>query len=127
MKIAILLPYKENYVKRYSGAVSIFVSNILESSIFKKNITIYGNTEYKNLLSKNYINLPFYKGILTSNNSSYVKKFIEYNLNKIPDLIEIHNRPFYINKILNKINTKIILFFHNDPLNLKGQKLFKKD
>ena len=67
MKIAILLPYKENYVKKYSGAVSIFVSNILESSFFKKNITIYGNTEYKNFLSKNYINLKFDKGILKSN------------------------------------------------------------
>ena len=111
MKIAILLPYKENYVKKYSGAVSIFVSNILNSSIFKKNITIYGNTEYKDLLSKNYINLPVNKVILTSNNSSYVKKFIEFNLNNIPDLIEIHNRPFYINKILNKINTKIFYFF----------------
>ena len=122
MKIAILLPYKENYVKKYSGAVSIFVSNILESSFFKKNITIYGNTEYKNFLSKNYINLKFDKGILKSNNSSYVNKFIEYNLNENLDLIEIHNRPFYIDKIFDKIKTKIILYIHNDPLNLKGSK-----
>ena len=28
MKISILLPYKENYFKRYAGAVSIFVNGV---------------------------------------------------------------------------------------------------
>ena len=56
MKISILLPYKENYSKDYAGAVSIFVSGINRYSKYRNNIKVYGNTDYANLLSKNYIN-----------------------------------------------------------------------
>ena len=42
MKIAILLPLKENYSIVGAGAVSILVSTHLSKSIFKKNIKIYG-------------------------------------------------------------------------------------
>ena len=39
MKISILLPYKENFSPKYAGAVSLFVSQTVESSKFKKDIT----------------------------------------------------------------------------------------
>ena len=45
MKISILLPYKENYTPKYSGAVSIHVSNLYKTSKFKNNTFIYGNTK----------------------------------------------------------------------------------
>ena len=35
MKIAILLPYKEDYTPKYSGAVSIHVSNLIKYSKYK--------------------------------------------------------------------------------------------
>ena len=54
MKIATLLPYKENYSPNLSGAVSIHVSNLYKYSIFKKQITIWGNTSSKKYLSTNY-------------------------------------------------------------------------
>ena len=63
MKISILLPYKENYSKDYAGAVSIFINGVNKHSKFKNNIKIYGNTDYSNILSKNYINLPFKKKV----------------------------------------------------------------
>ena len=56
MKISILLPYKENFSKLYSGAVSIFVNDISRESKFKNSTKIYGNTIYKNYLSKNSFN-----------------------------------------------------------------------
>ena len=59
MKISILLPYKENYSKEYAGAVSIFIKGVNKYSKFKNNINVYGNTNYPNLLSKNYINLLY--------------------------------------------------------------------
>ena len=59
MKISILLPYKENFSKEYAGAVSIFVNGVNKYSKFKHNIKIYGNTNYSNILSNKYINLPF--------------------------------------------------------------------
>ena len=61
MKISILLPYKENYSKNYAGAVSIFVNEINKTSKYKLSTQIYGNTNFRNYLSENYINIPFKK------------------------------------------------------------------
>ena len=80
MKISILLPYKEDYSKDYAGAVSIFINGVNNYSKFKSSSKIYGNTIYKNLLSKNYVNIPFEKKFLQSSSKIYVKNFI--NLEK---------------------------------------------
>jgi hypothetical protein len=37
MKIAILLPYKENFSSEYAGAVSLFVNDIVKESIYNRN------------------------------------------------------------------------------------------
>ena len=50
MKISILLPYKENFSPTYPGAVSLFVYETSRVSKYRKNIIVYGNTDYKNLL-----------------------------------------------------------------------------
>ena len=42
------------------------------------------------------------------------------------DLIEIHNRPLYLNKIISKINCKFVFHFHNDPLSMTGSKLISE-
>ena len=52
MKISILLPYKENFSPDYAGAVSIFINSVSKLSKFKKNITVYGNTDYKKIFPK---------------------------------------------------------------------------
>ena len=43
MKIAILLPYKENFSPEYPGAVSLFVYETSKTSKFKKDIVVFGN------------------------------------------------------------------------------------
>jgi len=122
MKISILLPYKENYSPEYAGAVSIFVCSTNKLSKFRKDITIYGNTDFKNKLSKNYINIPLNKSFLfKSQSKEYVNKFVRLNSDKKVDLIEIHNRPNYIS-LMSKINSKFVLYFHNDPLSMVGSK-----
>ena len=63
MTISILLPYKENYSPQHAGAVSLFVNDITRVSDYKNDIIIYGNTESKKSLSKNYINLELNKKI----------------------------------------------------------------
>ena len=63
MKISILLPYKENFSPNYAGAVSLFVNDITENSIYKKTTNIFGNTIYKKFLSDKYINLTIKKKI----------------------------------------------------------------
>ena len=47
MKIAILLPYKENFSSEYPGAVSLFVNDTSRISKYKKNIIVFGNTSFK--------------------------------------------------------------------------------
>ena len=58
MKISILLPYKENFSPIYPGAVSLFVKDTVEISKFKKNIIVYGNTNYKKKFKIKYYNIP---------------------------------------------------------------------
>ena len=119
MKIAILLPYKENYSELNAGAVSIFVNDTIKLSKYKKDIKVYGSTDSKKVL-KQYINIKFKKKFYKSSSNEYLRCF----LNKIKDIkidiLEIHNRPHYFNFIKPDSNYKKILFFHNDPLNMHG-------
>ena len=119
MKIAILLPYKENYSKNNTGAVSIFVNDVNKLSYFKNNINIYGSTNFKPL-SLNYKNLNFKKKFFQSSSKIYIKDFLNSISNQKVDILEIHNRPHYLNLINNLKQTKKILFFHNNPLEMQG-------
>ena len=122
MKISILLPYKENYSPTYPGAVSLFVHATSKISIYKKDIVIFGSTNLVKKLSKNYVNIPLKRQLFKSQSKDYVNKFVLLNNEKKPDIVEIHNRPNYV-KFVKKLNTKIILYFHNDPISMIGSKL----
>ena len=119
MKISILLPYKENFAKEYSGAVSIFINGVNKFSKYKSSILVYGNTNYKNILSENYINIPFEKKFFQSSSKTYVNNFISLERKRKSDIIEIHNRPSYLKYFL-YFKKKIVLYFHNDPLSMNG-------
>ena len=122
MNISILLPYKENYSPEYPGAVSLFVHATTKLSNYKKNIFVYGNTDLKEKLSDKYINIPLDKtNLFKSQSKEYVSKFIKLHLDKRADIVEIHNRPNYVN-LIKKIDTKIVLYFHNDPISMVGSK-----
>ncbi len=119
MKISILLPYKENFSPKYPGAVSLFLKDTIPLSKFKKEILVYGNTNFKTRLLKNYKNLEFKRYFFKSSSNSYLKKFIEDENIIKSQLVEIHNRPNYVNTIYKK-NKNIVLYFHNDPLKMKN-------
>ena len=118
MKIAVLLPYKENYSKKSAGAVSIFVNDTNNLSKFKKDISVFGFTEDKSNFN-NYKNIILKKKLFQSTSTQYLKNFIKLIENETIDILEIHNRPHYIT-FLNKVFSKKILFFHNDPLKMQG-------
>ena len=123
MKISILLPYKENFSPEYPGAVSLFVYETTRISKFKKNIIVFGNTDYKKRFPIKYINIETKKNILSSQTKDYVKKFINLEKNNESSIIEIHNRPTYARILSSKFKKKIIsLYFHNDPLSMEGSK-----
>ena len=126
MKISILLPYKENYTFGQAGAVSLFVNDITKQSIFKDSTFIFGNTNSKKKLSKNYINLDLKKKLFHSTSKIYIDTFLDYHKKISVDLVEVHNRPNYINLIKKNFKNKLILYFHNDPLTMNGSKSTKQ-
>ena len=121
MNIAILLPYKENFSRNSAGAVSIFVNDTNQLSIFKKNIKVYGSTKDRITL-KNYTNINLKKNFFYSTTAQYIKKFIKLTKNEKVDILEVHNRPNYIDYLDNIFKCKKILYFHNDPQDMQGSK-----
>ena len=121
MNIAILLPYKENFSRKSAGAVSIFVNDTNQLSISKKNIKVYGSTKDRITL-KNYTNINLKKNFFYSTTAQYIKKFIKLTKDKKVDILEVHNRPNYINYLDNIFKCKKILYFHNDPQDMQGSK-----
>ena len=123
MKIAILLPYKENFSPEYPGAVSLFVYETSKTSKFKKNITVFGNTLFNKKFPINYKNIELKKNIFSSQTKNYVEKFINLEKKINSSIIEVHNRPNYLRILSSKLQNKIItLYFHNDPLSMEGSK-----
>ena len=121
MKISILLPYKENFSPIYPGAVSLFVHDTSKISKYKKNITVYGNTQYKKKFNLKYVNIELHKAMFRSQSKQYVKQFIKIEKKNKSDLIEIHNRPNYLKYLITSLNKRTFaLYFHNDPLTMTG-------
>ena len=122
MKISILLPYKENFSPNYPGAVSLFVKDTSMVSKYKNIIKIFGSTNYKKKLLNNYVNIKLQKNLFQSNNIVFVNNFLKHEKKRNSEIIEIHNRPNYLKLIKNKTKSKIVLYFHNDPLSMLGSK-----
>ena len=106
-KIFIILPYKESLDPNSAGAVSIYVKDTTKYSKYKKDIKI--------ISSENFEKAKIFK------NKNYIKNFCNKYKNTKIDIIEIHNRPEYLNYIKKYFpSAKINLFFHNDPLRVNG-------
>ncbi|WP_435152357.1 glycosyltransferase [Candidatus Pelagibacter bacterium nBUS_44] len=124
LKIATILPYKENYSLEKASAASLWVAEFFKNSKFKNNNIIYGYTKSKNYLTKNYINISL-KSIgskFKSSTNEYSKKLISEINTKHFDIVEIHNRPLIFFNLVNYIDSRFIFYFHNDPLSMKGSK-----
>jgi len=122
IKIATILPYKENYTKSKAQAAAIWVSDFYKYSKFKKDNYIFGSTKGKTYLSKNYLNINInnLKSKFTSSTKEYCKNIIKECEKFNFQIIEIHNRPKVFKYLASNIDSKYILYFHNDPLSMKG-------
>ena len=121
--IAILLPYKDQFIKDNAGSASIWVKDFSKISKFKKSITVFGYTSNIEKVFDNfkYVNLKFSNFGIQSKNLQYVNKFIDVLKKAKFSLIEIHNRPSYILHIeKHTSNNKYILVIHNNPQTLRG-------
>ena len=127
-KIATILPYKESYTHNSASAVSLWVSEFFKNSKYKDNNFIYGNTKSRKHLTKNYKNISLnslkYRFISTSN--EYTAKLINELNKKKFQIIEVHNRPLVLFKLLDRVKSKFIMYYHNDPLTMSGSKTIKE-
>lgn len=114
-----ILPYKEAYNKNNFGAIALAVQGFKEASFLKKHIYIIGSKSCDDALTANYDTVHFKKKFWQSATKVYLKKCLEYLQNKKCQLIEIHNRPIWIEQ-LNQVNIPLSLFLHNDPQEMKG-------
>ena len=124
LKIATILPYKENYTSNKAQAAAIWVCDFFKYSKFKDDNYIFGNTKGTDYLTKNYININInnLKSKFSSSTNEYCKNFIKKTKKMNFDIIEIHNRPLVFNFLKKEISTKYIMYFHNDPLSMNGSK-----
>ena len=124
MKIATILPYKENYTYSKAQAAAIWVCDFFKYSKYENTNYIFGNTDTKDYLSKNYINIDIrnLKSKLSSTTKEYCINIIHKIKDENYDIVEIHNRPLIFNYLKKEINSKYILYFHNDPLTMNGSK-----
>ena len=120
-KIAILLPYKEQFTEKKSSASSIWVNDYLKKSKHNKITTVFGNLEkYDKPLLKNFVNINLEKFFIKKN-LRYTKIFFDKINKQAYQIIEIHNRPESLLYILSKTKKfKTIFFFHNNPKELRG-------
>jgi len=128
IKIATILPYKENYNFKNASAASLWVAEFYKKSKFKKLNYIFGHTKYKDYITKNYINIDLsnIKSKLKSTTKEYCNKLIAKINNKNFQIIEIHNRPLILYNLRKKIKSNFIIYFHNDPLSMNGSKTVKE-
>ena len=124
IKIDIILPYKELFTPNGASAVSISVKNSIQYSKNKKNITVYGQYVEKSFTGYNFVGIKAKKFLHFGNNLSMLKQYFnKIKLEESKRIIEIHNRPYLFNFLVNKkSNQCVILYFHNDPLTMKGSK-----
>ena len=61
-----------------------------------------------------------------SSSKVYVKDFLKNIENDKIDILEIHNRPHYLKYLLKLKDTKKILFFHNNPMEMQGSNTIKE-
>ena len=128
MKINILLPYKEKFDENEAASVSITVKNNLLHSKYLDDIRIYGQSVKNPLFRNNFIGLKYSIFSLKSKNNFLAHKMLKIILNDSDkrQLIEIHNRPYLVDKISKVDKFPISLFFHNDPQTMKGSKSIKE-
>ncbi len=111
--IFIILPFKESLNPNLAGAVSLYVKDTTKYSKLRKRIQIISSDDLKGRTK-------------IFRNKNYIVNFCKKYLNQKIKIIEIHNRPEYLNYIKKFFpKAQINIIFHNDPLSIRGS--IKKD
>jgi len=128
MKINILLPYKEKFDMNETSSVSITVRNNMAHSIYLNQIKVFGQNVKTPLFKDNFVGLKYSILSLKSKNIFLAKEMLKI-ISKDTEtrhLLEIHNRPYLVEEVTKGNKFPVSLFFHNDPLTMRGSKSIKE-
>ncbi|MDB5478229.1 MAG: glycosyltransferase [Alphaproteobacteria bacterium] len=121
--IATILPPSEHFTPAAAGAIALFVRDTTMGSVFQKNVTVYGNDTDK---QRHFQNIA-YQGVapkmrlLYGRNGGFAQALGDEFRRNPPSLIEVHNRVNIFNILASHMPQSLItLYFHNDPLTIKG-------
>jgi len=112
-KYGIILPLKEVFLKKNSGAVSIFVNEYLKKSKLKNETIIFTLKHSGSYLEKNTYDIKLSSKIFT--NYNYIKSITRTKYFSNLQHIEIHNRPNYAEYVIKNFpQKKVSLVLHNN-------------
>jgi glycosyltransferase involved in cell wall biosynthesis len=122
-KIAVLLPYAENFSPQKAGAISLFTYDMAMYSRYKDAITVYGKSGVIPYETIAYQGLTPRCRWLLGRNVGLAAAFYQTVNRNPPDVVEIHNRPVVLLYLKKKLpDVKLMLHFHNDPQTISGSK-----
>ncbi|WP_431065149.1 glycosyltransferase family 4 protein [Methylotuvimicrobium sp.] len=119
-RIAVLLPFAENFSNDKAGAISLFCFDLSSFSRYRSSLIFYGKELNSSPPQHQYRGLKPRFRTIKGRNIGLASAFYHSVKHNPPDLIEIHNRPqvfFYLKRKLPKI--PISLFLHNDATLMK--------
>ena len=106
-KYGIILPLKEVFLKKNSGAVSIFVNEYLKKSKLRNESIIFTLKHSGSYLEKNTCDIELNSKIFT--NYNYIKSITRTKYFSNLQHIEIHNRPNYAEYVIKNFPQKKFL------------------
>ncbi|MEI7669410.1 MAG: glycosyltransferase family 4 protein [Pseudomonadota bacterium] len=124
-KIAVILPKGEGFSDDSFGAISLCIKDFTLNSKYKDDITVLGGIDLPAFAGINYQTMKPTKWY-ENRTRSYAKNCAKFiNRNNI-NLVEIQNRPCFVKLLTGRVNCKIALHLHNDPLEMDSARTIKE-
>ena len=120
-KVAILLPHKERFSNKGAGAVSTVVYEQVRASQIQDSLCVSGRRVGQLLDPGCFVPVDFAPIWYGNRGRRYIYGFRNAWANNWPGLIEIHNRPVYVNLVRKLFpGVALSLYLHNDPQEMRG-------
>ena len=120
-KVVILLPHKERFSEKGAGAVSTVVYEQVRASQIRDSLCVSGRRVGRILDPGCFVPVDLAPIWYGNRGRRYIYGFRKAWAGGRPGLIEIHNRPVYVNLIRKLFpGVALSLYFHNDPQEMRG-------
>lgn len=119
--IAVVLPRRETYTAAGAGAVSICVRDICSASAYRERTVVLGAPVQAPFEAPAFQPVIPARWLPGSRTARYLVGAVGVLRRMSPALIEVHNRPQYIEVLRRRLpDVPLVLYQHNDPRDTKG-------